>query len=62
MPGEESFKLEITVKGGVSLQSNEKMVRQVEKQIMQGDVGKTGLIMSKVKQKRANPNIFTQIR
>lgn len=38
------------------------MVNQVEKQMLQGDVGKTDLIINKVVQKRENPNALTQIR
>lgn len=38
------------------------MVSQVEKQMMQGDVGKTGLIINKVQHKRANTNVLPQIR
>lgn len=34
----------------------------VEKQIIQGDVGKIDLIINKVKQKRENPNVLTQTR
>lgn len=50
------------MKGDVSLQLSEKMVNQVEKQMLQGDVGKTDLIINKVVQKRENPNALTQIR